>query len=86
MKIREHIYEFIHMCRNSTGFVYLRFESVTAAVSCQRAMQGRWFAGRSVSATFMVCFFFNYPSNNFIENLTLNFYPLQRPQEYEAKF
>ncbi|CAL9158645.1 unnamed protein product [Musa hybrid cultivar] len=43
----------IHVEKNSTGFVYLRFESVTAAVSCQRAMQGRWFAGRSVSATFM---------------------------------
>ncbi|URE04643.1 hypothetical protein MUK42_22697 [Musa troglodytarum] len=43
----------IYVEKNSNGFVYLRFESVTAAVSCQRAMQGRWFAGRSVSVTFM---------------------------------
>lgn len=38
-------------CNN--GSVYLRFESLAAAVSCQRAMHMRWFAGRSISATFM---------------------------------
>ncbi|XP_020598108.1 RNA-binding protein 39-like [Phalaenopsis equestris] len=38
-------------CNN--GSVYLRFESVAAAVNCQRAMHMRWFAGRSISATFM---------------------------------
>ncbi|KAG6468669.1 hypothetical protein ZIOFF_073359 [Zingiber officinale] len=43
----------IFVDKNSNGHVYLRFESVTAASICQRAMQGRWFAGRSVSATYM---------------------------------
>ncbi|KAL0917628.1 hypothetical protein M5K25_012703 [Dendrobium thyrsiflorum] len=38
-------------CNN--GSVYLRFESQAAAASCQRAMHMRWFAGRSISATFM---------------------------------
>ncbi|XP_072972113.1 uncharacterized protein [Typha angustifolia] len=43
----------IHVDKGSTGHVYLRFDTVAAAASCQRAMHGRWFAGRSISATFM---------------------------------
>ncbi|RWW81043.1 hypothetical protein BHE74_00010590, partial [Ensete ventricosum] len=39
--------------RNSIGWVYLRFDSVASATDCQRAMHGRWFAGRAISATFM---------------------------------
>lgn len=41
-------------CRNTAGWVYLRFENVPAAMNAQRAMHLRWFAGRSISAIFMV--------------------------------
>ncbi len=34
------------------GFVYLRFESVTAAQAAQKALHGRWFAGKQVCAEF----------------------------------
>ena len=40
--------------RNSAGCIYLRFDSTEAAVKAQRAMHMRWFAGRSISALFMV--------------------------------
>lgn len=40
--------------RNSAGFVYLRFETVEGAAAAQRAMHLRWFAGRQISALFMV--------------------------------
>ncbi|KAG6474001.1 hypothetical protein ZIOFF_067924 [Zingiber officinale] len=43
----------IFVDKNSHGPVYLQFDSVAAASICQRAMQGRWFAGRSVTATCM---------------------------------
>ncbi|KAH7663608.1 RNA-binding protein 39 [Dioscorea alata] len=43
----------IYVERNSNGFVYMRFEAMSSAASCQRAMHGRWFAGRAISATFM---------------------------------
>ncbi|KAJ6798116.1 RNA-binding protein 39-like [Iris pallida] len=43
----------IYVDKNSTGHVYLRFESISAAAGCQRAMHLRWFAGRAISATFM---------------------------------
>ncbi|ONK77499.1 uncharacterized protein A4U43_C02F7210 [Asparagus officinalis] len=43
----------IYVDKFSDGHVYLRFESVAAAASCQRAMHMRWFAGRAISATFM---------------------------------
>ncbi|XP_074581560.1 uncharacterized protein LOC141838065 [Curcuma longa] len=43
----------IFVDKNSNGHVYLQFDSVAAASICQRAMQGRWFAGRSVTATYM---------------------------------
>ncbi|CAH2073347.1 unnamed protein product [Thlaspi arvense] len=43
----------IYVDKNSAGFVYLRFESVQAAAAAQRAMHGRWFAQKMISATFM---------------------------------
>ena len=36
------------------GFVYLRFDKVASALSAQRALHGRWFAGKMITATFMV--------------------------------
>lgn len=46
--------------RNSAGFVYLRFETVEGAAAAQRAMHLRWFAGRQISALFMVAFSLSY--------------------------
>ncbi|KAJ0969564.1 hypothetical protein J5N97_022441 [Dioscorea zingiberensis] len=43
----------IYVDKNSNGFVYLQFENMLSAAGCQRAMHGRWFAGRSISATYM---------------------------------
>jgi RNA-binding protein 39 len=40
--------------RNTAGFVYLRFDSITAAMGAQKALHGRWFAGKMITATFMV--------------------------------
>ena len=40
--------------RNTAGFVYLRFESTQSAISAQRALHGRWFAGKMITASFMV--------------------------------
>lgn len=42
--------------RNSAGCVYLRFETVEAAVAAQRAMHLRWFAGRQIIAVFIVSY------------------------------
>ncbi|PON83538.1 Splicing factor-like protein [Trema orientale] len=44
----------IYVDKNSAGCVYLRFETVEAAAAAQRAMHGRWFAGRQISALFMM--------------------------------
>ncbi|MBA0607209.1 hypothetical protein Godav_019549 [Gossypium davidsonii] len=44
----------IYVDKNSGGCVYLRFDSTEAAGKAQRAMHMRWFAGRSISALFMV--------------------------------
>ncbi|CAM8987418.1 unnamed protein product [Rhodiola kirilowii] len=44
----------IHVDKNSAGFVYLRFENSQAAMNAQRALHGRWFAGKMITATFMV--------------------------------
>lgn len=44
--------------RNSAGFVFLRFENTQGAVAAQRALHGRWFAGKMITATFMVIIFF----------------------------
>ncbi|KAL0874655.1 hypothetical protein Bca101_024360 [Brassica carinata] len=43
----------IYVDKNSAGFVYLRFESVQAAMAAQRAMHMRWFAQKMISATFL---------------------------------
>ncbi|KAH7685461.1 RNA-binding protein 39 [Dioscorea alata] len=43
----------IYVDKNSDGCVYLCYETVAAATSCQQAMHGRWFAGRSISTIFM---------------------------------
>ncbi|KAE8008798.1 hypothetical protein FH972_005274 [Carpinus fangiana] len=40
--------------KNSAGFVYLRFEHTQGAVAAQRALHGRWFAGKMITAAFMV--------------------------------
>lgn len=34
------------------GFVYVRFDQVTAAQAAQKALHGRWFAGKQVCAEF----------------------------------
>ncbi|KAK4366852.1 hypothetical protein RND71_014732 [Anisodus tanguticus] len=43
----------IHVDKNTSGYVYLRFDSVEAASRAQQAMHKRWFAGRSISAIFL---------------------------------
>uniref|UniRef100_A0A1J3CHP1 RNA-binding protein 39 n=1 Tax=Noccaea caerulescens TaxID=107243 RepID=A0A1J3CHP1_NOCCA len=43
----------IFVDKNSVGFVYLRFENAQAAMGAQRALHGRWFAGKMITATFM---------------------------------
>ncbi|GAV77236.1 RRM_1 domain-containing protein/RRM_5 domain-containing protein [Cephalotus follicularis] len=44
----------IYVDKNSAGFVYLRFENTQAAMNGQRALHGRWFAGKMITATYMV--------------------------------
>ncbi|GJN09055.1 hypothetical protein PR202_ga27023 [Eleusine coracana subsp. coracana] len=43
----------IFVDKNTAGFVYLRFDSITAAMSAHKALHGRWFAGKMITATFM---------------------------------
>ncbi|CAE5985469.1 unnamed protein product [Arabidopsis arenosa] len=43
----------IYVDKNSIGFVYLRFENAQAAIGAQRALHGRWFAGKMITATYM---------------------------------
>ncbi|KAL2937042.1 RNA-binding protein 39 [Bienertia sinuspersici] len=40
--------------RHTEGFVYLKFDNAQAAMNAQRALHGRWFAGKMISATFML--------------------------------
>ncbi|KAG2716406.1 hypothetical protein I3760_03G124700 [Carya illinoinensis] len=42
-----------HIYVDNAGFVYLRFETVEAAMAAQRAMHMRWFARRLITALFM---------------------------------
>ncbi|OMO64915.1 hypothetical protein COLO4_31728 [Corchorus olitorius] len=42
---------FVH--RDSAGFVYLRFEGTQGAINAQRNLHGRWFAAKTITATFM---------------------------------
>ncbi|KAL8060168.1 hypothetical protein ABFX02_02G006600 [Erythranthe guttata] len=44
----------IYVEKNSAGFVYLRFENTEAAMAAQRALHGRWFAGKMITATYML--------------------------------
>ncbi|MQL70673.1 hypothetical protein Taro_002999 [Colocasia esculenta] len=53
----------IFVDKNTSGFVYLRFDNVTSAMNAQRALHGRWFAGKMISATFMVTLLFLRPSS-----------------------
>ncbi|PPS01156.1 hypothetical protein GOBAR_AA19534 [Gossypium barbadense] len=44
----------IYVDRNSAGFVYLRFEDAQGAINAQRNLHGRWFAGKMITAAYMV--------------------------------
>lgn len=46
--------------RNTAGFVYLRFENTQSAIGAQRSLHGRWFAGKMITATFMVLLYVVY--------------------------
>ncbi|XP_078173429.1 uncharacterized protein LOC144567217 [Carex rostrata] len=43
----------IYVDKNSSGFVYLRFDGVGAAMKAQNSLHGRWFAGKMITATYM---------------------------------
>lgn len=43
----------IFVDKNSAGHVYLCFDSIGAAMAAQRALHGRWFAGKMITATYM---------------------------------
>jgi hypothetical protein len=83
-------YIFILINRNSAGFVYLRFEHTQGAVAAQRALHGRWFAGKMITAAFMVIMFsmasFYFNIYCIIEKLKIKFTCMQVPQAYETKF
>ncbi|KAE9447393.1 hypothetical protein C3L33_20707, partial [Rhododendron williamsianum] len=90
----------IYVDKNTAGFVYLHFEKTQSAIGAQRSLHGRWFAGKMITATFMVlflCSFYLYAFNQSIfvflssirqiyqqKLILLTF--LQVPQNYEAKF
>ncbi|XP_026431325.1 RNA-binding protein 39-like [Papaver somniferum] len=44
----------IFVDKNSAGHVYLRFDTTTSAMSAQHALHGRWFAGKMITAAYMV--------------------------------
>ncbi|GAB2267834.1 hypothetical protein Dimus_002811 [Dionaea muscipula] len=44
----------IHVDKHSAGFVYLRFENTQSAMRAQSSLHGRWFAGKMITATFMI--------------------------------
>ncbi|KAH7294985.1 hypothetical protein KP509_27G027600 [Ceratopteris richardii] len=39
--------------KNSAGHVYLRFNNMTSAMNAQRALHGRWFAGKMITTSYM---------------------------------
>lgn len=43
---------FVHVDKNSKGFVYMKFGDVSAASSAQKALHGRWFNQRQLHAEF----------------------------------
>ncbi|KAL3814001.1 hypothetical protein ACJIZ3_015269 [Penstemon smallii] len=44
----------IYVDKNTAGFVYLRFENTQSAIAAQQALHGRWFAGKMITASFML--------------------------------
>ncbi|KAI3877077.1 hypothetical protein MKX03_027603, partial [Papaver bracteatum] len=44
----------IFVDKNSDWHVYLRFDTKTSAMSAQRALHGRWFAGNMITAAYMI--------------------------------
>lgn len=44
----------IYVDKNSAGHVYLRFDSASSSVGAQKALHGRWFAGKMILATYML--------------------------------
>ncbi|KAK7390813.1 hypothetical protein VNO78_18900 [Psophocarpus tetragonolobus] len=44
----------IYVDKKSAGLVFLRFEDTQSAIGAQRALHGRWFAGKMITASFMV--------------------------------
>ncbi|XP_010690339.2 uncharacterized protein LOC104903901 isoform X1 [Beta vulgaris subsp. vulgaris] len=43
----------IFVDKDSEGYVYLKFDSTQAAMNAQRALHGRWFAAKMISATYI---------------------------------
>ena len=43
----------VHVDRNSQGHVYLRFASVDSAAAAFAALNGRWFGGRQLAASYI---------------------------------
>lgn len=41
------------------GFVYVKFGGVPAAAAAQKALHGRWFAGRQIAAVFQFTAVYN---------------------------
>ncbi|KAK9908927.1 hypothetical protein WJX75_004772 [Coccomyxa subellipsoidea] len=48
-----------HVDKNSKGFVYLKFVTVEGSAAAQKALHGRWFAGRQVVAEFQFTQIYN---------------------------
>ncbi|XP_073011804.1 uncharacterized protein [Typha latifolia] len=48
------IVKHIYVDKNSAGHVYLRFDSINSATNAQQALHGRWFAGKMITATYML--------------------------------
>lgn len=47
------IVKHIFVDKHSAGHVYIRFDNLNATMSAQRALHGRWFAGKMISTTFL---------------------------------
>ncbi|XP_073008643.1 uncharacterized protein [Typha latifolia] len=43
----------IFVDKMTAGFVYLRFDSIASAMAAQRALHGRWFAGKMITASYL---------------------------------
>lgn len=50
---------FVYVDPMSKGFVYLKFGTVQAASAAQKALNGRWFAGKQIAADFQFLPIFN---------------------------